>query len=120
MTDGGFLFLGWLCIASALMAFGAHRVLKAQRVAGERWGNSPPMQLSTAILIHGLSSIPAFAATLLAGTKEVSDPTTYLIWATWMGWLVAKTLVIRVTGYTRLAFGLYGLWLVVWLIGRVL
>lgn len=114
MTDVSSLVLGWLCIASALMAFGARKVMKAQRVAGERWGDSPPMQLSTAIYIHGLSAIPAFLATLLAGSKPISDPTVYLVWATWLGWLVAKTMVIRVTGYTHLAIALYVLWALIW------
>ena len=114
MTDISSLLLGLLCIAALIMAFGARQIMAAQRTDGERWLSSMPLQLSTAIYIHGLCSIPAFAATLIAGDKPVTDPIVYLLWSTWAGWLGAKTMVIRVTGHLQLAMCLYALWVVVW------
>lgn len=118
MTDFSSLLLGWLCLASAIMVFGSRKVMHRQRRSGERWISSMPLQLSTALYIHGLSAIPAFLATLIAGTKPVSDPSTYLLWATWSGWLIAKSMVIRVTGHLQFALALYSLWAVVWIAWR--
>lgn len=118
MTDVSSLLLGWLCLASIIMAFGSRLVMKAQRVAGERWITSMPLQLSTAIYIHGMSAVPAFLATLLAGNKPISDPIVYLLWATWLGWLVAKTMVIKVTGHLQMALALYALWAAIWAVWR--
>lgn len=118
MADLSSLILGMLCLAAAIMAYGSRVVMKRQKVSGGSWVTNMPLQLSTAFYLHGLSSIPAFVATLVAGTRPVTDPATYLLWTTWVGWLVAKTMVIRVTGNLELALCSYAMWAVVWAVWR--
>lgn len=119
MIDISRLLLGLLAIASMVMCLGSFIVFYAQIKAGDTWGSSKAVRLSAAICLHGFGAIPLFLATLLAPERTVFDWTVWLIWATWTIWLVAKTLVIEVSGKLQLAMCLYATWTLVWIAWRL-
>lgn len=118
MTDVSALLLGLLMLASFTMCVGAFRVMRRQRLSGDTWRDSEAYRLSVAICIHGLSAIPAFLATLIAEDRPQMSTALVLMWATWGGWLVSKSVIIQITGLLRLALVLYGMWALVWFIWR--
>lgn len=115
MTNVSSLLIGWLTIASFIMYIGARAVMRRQIRSGE---SGPAVQLSAALSIHGFSSIPAFIATLVAGDKPQVNIVVIMLWTTWTGWLIAKTVVIKVVGRLELALCCYALWVPVWFVWR--
>jgi len=118
MTHVSALLLGLLAVAAVVMSYGAFMTLRHQIKAGDTWSTSPAMQLSVAIFIHGFSAIPVFLSTLLAPDKPQVNIVMILLWAGWSGWFIAKTLVIKITGYLEAAMWLYTLWLILWFYWR--
>lgn len=119
MIDISRLILGLLAIASMVMCVGSFVVLSAQIKAGDTFRSSKAVRLSAAICLHGLGAIPLFVATLFAGDRPNLDPTVYLLWGTWTIWLVAKTMVIEVSGKLQLAMCLYAVWTLIWVAWRL-
>ena len=119
MIDISRLLLGLLAIASMVMSVSSLVILWAQVRSGDTFRSSKSVRLSAAIAIHGAGAIPLLIATWIAGDRTTFDPSVYLIWATWTIWLVAKTLVIEVSGKLQLAMCLYSLWVLIWVAWRL-
>lgn len=118
MTHVTALLLGLLGVAAVVMSYGAFITLRHQIRAGDTWANSPALQLSVAIFVHGASAIPVFLSVLLAPDKPQMNTMLVLLWSGYSGWIVAKTLVIKITGYLEAALWLYVVWVLFWFYWR--
>lgn len=120
MTDVTSLVLGLLAIGSIIMCIWLPPVIRAEAtVPGVKAWNNRAFWLSIALWVHPMGALSIFAATLFSGPNHMAlTSTNYLLWAGWTLWLASKTAVIHVLGRLRLALGLYGLWIVFWLILR--
>lgn len=126
---------GMLAISSIIMCIGVWPLLRMElHVADEPWRQNKALRLAFALWLHGAGSLVLFSSTLFAGLRQaigvdrVADSGAVALWMVWCAltlWLVAKTMIVSVTGRLRLSLVLYAIWSVVcaswvWFRGAVL
>jgi len=97
-----------LAIASAIMCIGLWPIVKAEFLAQDAvWWRNRALRISGALYIHGAGALVMFAAIPFAAKDVVLGITAYMLWAVLGLWLLAKTLIISISGrltLTALAF----------------
>ena len=103
---------GMLAIASAIMCIGLWPLVKAEwRKTDESWWRNRAFKLALALYIHGMGAIILFASIPLTASDTVDAAVAlYLLWGVFGLWLVAKTLIISVTGRLKLCAVLFAAW----------
>ena len=102
-----------LAIASAIMCFGLWPLVKAEWRSSShiRWWDNRAFKLALALYIHGMGAIILFASVPLTAPRKVDEAIAlYLLWGVFGLWLVAKTLIISVTGRLKLCAVLFAAW----------
>lgn len=102
---------GMLAIASLIMCVGLWQIVRQELADGsQHWWLNKALRLSGAFYLHGVGAIILFASSLLAG---INTPTGIVIYSVWAGlglWLLAKTMIISVSGGFRLCLMSYMAW----------
>lgn len=102
---------GMLAIASVFMCLGLWQLIRVElRESTVPWYRNKALRVSTALWMHGIGAILLFSSALRGRLDGVTAPALYLIWAAFGLWLVAKTMIVSVSGWLRTCLVLFALW----------
>lgn len=102
---------GMLAIASVIMCIGLWPLVRAEwQDADHPWRENKALRLAVALYIHGVGAVVLFASPFFGRVDETAGLALYLAWATFGAWLVAKVLIISVSGRFRLCMFLFVVW----------
>jgi hypothetical protein len=115
VTGGTFDFTNWLtgmlAIASVIMCVGLWPLVRAEwRAEDQRWRDNKALRLAAAFYIHGIGAVVLFASPFFSEVERVAGLALYLAWAAFGMWLLAKVLIISVSGRLRLCMVLFAVW----------
>lgn len=102
---------GMLAIASAIMCIGLWPIVKSElRAEDVVWWRNKALRVSGALYIHGAGAVILFATIPLSSNGLMVGVSAYLLWAVLGLWLLAKTLVISVSGRLRFSLLAFAIW----------
>lgn len=102
---------GMLAIASLIMCVGLWQIIRKELAdQAEHWWLNRSLRLSGAFYIHGLGAIVLFTSSLFTRADLPTGIILYTAWAALGLWLLAKTMIVSVSGGFRLCLFLYLLW----------
>jgi hypothetical protein len=111
---------GMLAIASVIMCIGIWPLLRAEiRESPTPMLKNKALRLAFALWLHGVGSVVLFTSTIFGALRqslgiEIGGPvSSAALWLAWLAlglWLVAKTMIVAVSGRLRLCIALFVLW----------
>lgn len=103
-------FAGMLLIASVAMCVGLWPLVRLEIIsANVKWNHNKALRIAGALLVHAVGALVLLSAAFLGKVGDMIAP----LWFTWTAfslWLIAKSMIVSVTGWFRTMLIAYAIW----------
>lgn len=102
---------GMLAIASVFMCLGLWPLMRIElRDSKLPWYRNKALRIAAALWLHGFGAIALFSSAFWGRLDEVAGPALWFVWWAFGLWLVAKTMIISVSGWLKTCLALFAAW----------
>lgn len=103
--------LGMLAVASVVMCVGLYPLVMTELHDGRQyWLRNKALRFSAALVIHAVGAIMLFTTPALAWLPHGNVVALYVAWGAMGLWLLAKTMIVSVSGGLRICLALFVVW----------
>lgn len=102
---------GMLAIASVFMCLGLWPLLRIElRESEVPWYRNKALRISSALWLHGFGAIALFSSAFRGMLDEITGPALYFVWCAFALWLIAKVMIVSVSGWLKTCLALFAVW----------